>query len=48
MVGANQQTESVLKGFLNDFICLPIDNLVGEAAVALRRNYKIKLPAAIV
>ena len=48
MVGANQQTESVLRGFLNDFICLPIDNLVGEAAVALRRNYKIKLPDAIV
>jgi predicted nucleic acid-binding protein len=48
MVGANHETESVLRGFLNDFICLPIDNLVGEAAVALRRNYKIKLPDAIV
>ena len=48
MAGANQQTESVLRGFLNDFVCLTIDNLVGEAAVALRRNYKIKLPDAIV
>ena len=48
MVSANQETESVLRGFLNDFICLPIDNIVGEAVVALRRNYKIKLPDAIV
>jgi len=48
MVGANQQTESVLRGFLNDLICLPINNIVGEATVALRRNYKIKLPDAIV
>ena len=48
MVGATAETEETLRGFLNSFIRLPIDEAVSNVAVGLRQRHKIKLPDAIV
>ncbi|MDB5840820.1 MAG: PilT protein [Herminiimonas sp.] len=48
MVGATPESEAVVRGFLAGFDSLPIDDAVGEMAVALRKKHKIKLPDAIV
>lgn len=48
MVEASPETEEATRHFLNSFINLPIDDQVSSVAVMLRKNYKIKLPDAIV
>ena len=48
MVGATPETEVVLREFLNGFDRLPIEERVSDAAVALRKKHRIKLPDAIV
>ncbi len=48
MVGATPETEVALRNFLNSFVNLPIDEGVAHAAVTLRKNYRIKLPDAII
>ena len=48
MVGATPETEEILRGFLGGFVNLPINEQVSDAAVALRKKHKIKLPDAIV
>lgn len=48
MVGASPETEAIVRGFLNDFVNLPIDVGVSELAIKLRKQTKIKLPDAIV
>lgn len=48
MVGATPETEAVMRGFLNSFIPLPMDERVAATAVALRKQHKIKLPDAII
>jgi predicted nucleic acid-binding protein len=48
MVGATPETDAVMRRFLNSFVNLPIDERVADAAVALRKQHKIKLPDAIV
>lgn len=48
MVGAKPETEDMLRHFLRRFINLPIDKRVSEIAVVLRRQYRIKLPDAVV
>lgn len=48
MVGATPETETTLRGFLNNFANLPIDAAVANLAVKLRRQHKIKLSDAIV
>lgn len=48
MVGATPETEEILRGFLNGFVNLPIDEQVSGVAVTLRKKHKIKLPDAIV
>ena len=47
-VGATQETDKIMLHFLNDFDSLTIDERVCDVAVTLRRQYKIKLPDAIV
>lgn len=47
-VGATQETDKIMLRFLNDFDSLTIDERVCDVAVTLRRQYKIKLPDAIV
>ncbi len=48
MVGASPETDVALRGFLNSFVNLPIDERVANIAVTLRKNHKIKLPDAII
>jgi predicted nucleic acid-binding protein len=48
MVGSTPETEEIIRGVLTGFDCLPIDERIGNAAVLLRKQYKIKLPDAIV
>ncbi len=48
MVGATPETEEIIRGFLNGFVNLPIDEQVAGVAVTLRKQHKIKLPDAIV
>ena len=48
MVGATPETEEIVRGFLDGFINLPVDEQVSRAAVTLRRKHKIRLPYAIV
>ena len=48
MVGATPETEGIIRGFLNGFAALPIDEQVSEVVVTLRKKHNIKLPDAIV
>ena len=48
MVGATAATEPAIKGFLAQFISLPIDDEVATIAVALRKKHRMKLPDAII
>jgi len=48
MVGATPETEELMRGFLSGFVNLPIEELVSNTAVTLRKKHKIKLPDAIV
>ena len=48
MVGSTVETEAVIRGFLADFISLPIDDNVAILAVKLRKSHRIKLPDAII
>lgn len=48
LVGATPKSEGLMRGFLNGFESLPIDEKVAEVAVAIRKKHKIKLPDAIV
>lgn len=48
LVGATPETEGKIRGFLNGFQSLPIDEQVSDLAVAIRQKHRIKLPDAIV
>ncbi|WP_404405984.1 type II toxin-antitoxin system VapC family toxin [Pelagibacterium halotolerans] len=48
LVGAATEVEAATRAFLDGFSILPLDSLVAERAVALRKRYRIKLPDAVV
>lgn len=48
MVGASPDTEVGTRAFLNTFKRIAIDDAVAEQAVKLRKQYRLKLPDAIV
>lgn len=48
LVGATAESEAVIRGFLNNFKSLPIDQPVSELAVLIRQKQRIKFPDAIV
>ncbi|WP_136420346.1 type II toxin-antitoxin system VapC family toxin [Herbaspirillum sp. ST 5-3] len=48
LVGATPDTASTIRGFLNGFQSLPIDEKVSDLAVAIRQKHRVKLPDAIV
>jgi len=49
MVGASGETEEIkLRAFLSSFTVLPVDIEVSEKAVELRRQYRMRLPDAII
>ncbi len=47
MAGALPASEGVTRNFLDRFLLIPLDELVSERAVLLRRKYRLKLPDAI-
>lgn len=48
MVGTNATTAKRTKAFLNSFYLIALDDTVVEQAVALRKQYRIKLPDAVI
>jgi predicted nucleic acid-binding protein len=48
LVGARPPEEATVRAFLRRFDCVAIDSQVAEAAVALRRSRRLKLPDAII
>ena len=48
MVGAEPSLQIATREFLDDYTIVPLDDLVAEDAVSLRRKYRIKLPDAII
>ncbi len=48
MLGARGDLEGATRGFLSSFDIIPVDELVAERAVHLRRRERIKLPDAII
>lgn len=47
LVGASSGTEEAVRAFLGEFILVPLDEVVSERAVQLRRQHRLKLPDAI-
>ena len=48
MAGSNAEDEARIRAFLAVFRCLPITTEVAERAFAVRKQRKLKLPAAII
>lgn len=48
LVGINQSNEEIIRDFLNNFNVISINEEIAEIAVILRKDYKIKLPNAII
>ena len=48
MIGAEKSLADETRSFLDGFDLIPLDDTVAEGAVRLRREYRIKLPDAIV
>lgn len=48
LVGANSDTEELIREFLNNFIIIDLNQEIAEIAVTIRRECKIKLPDAII
>ncbi len=48
MVGTTKNTEKGTQAFLNSFFLIELDDFVAEQAVALRKQYRIKLPDAVI
>ncbi len=48
MVGAPRDTEDATRAFLTRFALIGLDEEIAEAAVALRRAHRVKLPDAII
>ena len=48
MVGATEEEEPAVRGFLAGFEQVPVDEAVAETAVILRREHGMRLPDAII
>ncbi len=48
LVGAEPETETAIRKFLDDFKTVPLDDPVAEQAVILRRKHRLKLSDAII
>jgi predicted nucleic acid-binding protein len=48
LVGTTPSTEMAERALLGQFQIVPLDNEVAEAAAALRRTHRMKLPDAII
>ncbi|WP_253308468.1 type II toxin-antitoxin system VapC family toxin [Rickettsia endosymbiont of Orchestes rusci] len=48
LVGTSEDTEEITKKFLDNFTVISLNEEIAEIAVAIRKEYKIKLPDAII
>jgi len=48
MVGASSENEAATRSFLNSFTVVPLDDVIAERAVGLRKAHRVRLPDAIV
>lgn len=48
MVGVNEDEQQAIRSFLSRFTQVNLDKEVAEIAVAIRREYKMRLPDAII
>jgi predicted nucleic acid-binding protein len=48
MVGVNEDEQQAIRSFLSRFTQVNLDTEVAEIAVAIRREYKMRLPDAII
>jgi predicted nucleic acid-binding protein len=48
MAGATPESESVIRDWLSTFEVLPLDPMVADRAVSIRKQMRIRLPEAIV
>jgi predicted nucleic acid-binding protein len=48
LVGTTPETESVERALMQRFEIVPLDHEVAEAAAAIRRDHRLKLPDAII
>lgn len=48
LIGAPADVEAGTRAFLSDFRLIALDDTVAEAAVALRRAHRMKLPDAVI
>ncbi|MCL7410275.1 MAG: type II toxin-antitoxin system VapC family toxin [Methanosarcinaceae archaeon] len=44
----SKKEEKSIRMFLSSFITLEIDNTIAEEAIRIRKNYKLKLPDALI
>ncbi len=48
LVGAEDDTEELIRSFLNNFTVVALSEEIAEIAVTIRKNHKIKIPDAII
>lgn len=48
LVGANEDNEEIIRGFLSNFNIIDLNNEIAEITIQLRKKHKIRLPDAIV
>jgi len=48
LVGATEDTEEILKEFLDNFTVISLNEEIAEIAIIIRKENKIKLPDAII
>ena len=48
LVGASEDTEEVIREFLDNFTIISLNDEIAEIAIIIRKEHKIKLPDAII
>lgn len=48
MVGCDDETEEIVRGFLDRFDTIQIDRTIAESAISVRKQHRVKLPDAII
>lgn len=48
LVGADKNNEEEIRGFLDNFVVIPLNDEIADIAASIRKEQKIKLPDAII
>lgn len=48
LIGSTEADIDIIKGFLRNFVVIDLTSEIGEIAANIRKQYKIKLPDAII